>query len=64
MKRLTNVLAILGALGLLIGLMVRLVQSAEGGIRPAWLDPVFFWRGSVALLLLAITVILIQIRNK
>jgi hypothetical protein len=64
MKRLPNVLAILGALGLLIGLMVRLVQSAESGFRPAWLDPVFFWRGSVALLLLAITVILIQIRNK
>ena len=64
MKTLSNTLAILGALGLLIGLIVRLVQSVEGGIRPAWLDPIFFWRGSVALLLLAITVLLIQIRNK
>jgi hypothetical protein len=64
MKPLPNVLTILGALGLLIGLIVRLIQSVEGGIRPAWLDPIFFWRGSVALLLLAITVLLIQIRNK
>ena len=64
MKPLPNVLTILGALGLLIALIVRLIQSVEGGIRPAWLDPIFFWRGSVALLLLAITVLLIQIRNK
>jgi hypothetical protein len=54
---LPNVLIILAAAGLLIGLVVRLL----GGLPT---DPVFYWRGSMALLTLAISVLLIQIRNK
>jgi hypothetical protein len=57
MRVLPNVLVILAALGMLIGLVLRL----KGGL-PA--DPVFYWRGSIALLTIAITVLLIQIRNK
>jgi hypothetical protein len=57
MRVLTNVLVILAALGMLIGLVLRL----KGGLPT---DPVFFWRGSMALLTIAITVLLIQIRNK
>ncbi len=58
MRVLSNLLIILAALGLLIGLAVRLVKGSFLG------DPVFFWRGSMALLMLAIALLLIQIRNK
>lgn len=57
MRVLTNVLVILAALGMLIGLVLRLKDGL-----PA--DPVFYWRGSMALLTVAIAVLLIQIRNK
>jgi hypothetical protein len=57
MRVLTNILVILAALGILIGLVLRL----KGGLPT---DPVFFWRGSMALLTVAIAVLLIQIRNK
>ena len=58
MKMLANLLIILAALGLLIGLAVRLVKGGFLG------DPVFFWRGSMALLTMAIALVLVQIRNK
>ncbi len=58
MKWLSNVLVILAALGLLIGLGIRL---AKGGFLA---DQLFFWRGSLALLVLSIAITLIQIRNK
>lgn len=58
MRLLSNLLVILAALGLLIGLGIRLVKGGFLG------DPVFFWRGSMALLTMAITLVLIQIRNK
>jgi len=58
MKWLSNFLVILAAIGLLVGLGVRLVK---GGLLA---DQLFFWRGSVALLALSIAITLIQIRNK
>lgn len=58
MRMLSNFLIILAALGLLIGLAVRLVKGGFLG------DPVFFWRGSMALLTMAIALVLVQIRNK
>ncbi|MGD0922620.1 MAG: hypothetical protein ABSA70_12770 [Terriglobia bacterium] len=58
MRMLPNVLVILAAAGLVIGLVVRLL----GGLPTT--DPVFYWRGSMALLTVAIAVLLIQIRNK
>ncbi len=64
MKALANTLVILAALGLLTGLVVRLVKSSQGVLQPAWSDPVFFWRGAVALLLLAIAILAIQVRDK
>ncbi len=64
MKRLPSLLIILAAAGIVIGLVIRLVQSASGYVKPALLDPVFYWRGAVALLLFAIVIVLIQIRNR
>lgn len=58
MRMLANLLIILAGLGLLIGLVIRLTKGGFLG------DPVFFWRGSMAFLALAIAVLLIQIRNK
>jgi len=58
MKWLPNLLVILAALGILIGLGIRLVKGGFLG------DPVFFWRGSVALLALSMAISLIQIRDK
>ena len=60
MRRVPDVLVGLASAGILIGLGVRLVKSGSGFLG----DPVFFWRGSIALLALAIAVTLIQIRNK
>jgi len=58
MKWLPAVLVILAALGLAIGLGIRLVKSGFLG------EPVFYWRGAMGLMTLAITIVLIQIRNK
>jgi hypothetical protein len=58
MRMLANILIILAAVGLLIGLVIRLMKGAF-----LW-DQVFFWRGSMALLVLAIAIALSQIRDK
>jgi hypothetical protein len=58
MRWLPNFLVILATIGILLGLGVRLIK---GGFLS---DPVFFWRGSVALLAVSIAITLIQIRNK
>jgi hypothetical protein len=58
MRWLPNVLVILASIGILLGLAVRLIK---GGFLA---DPVFFWRGSVALLAVSIAITLIQIRDK
>jgi hypothetical protein len=58
MRSISNLLVVLAALGLLIGLGIRLVKGGFLG------DPVFYWRGSIAFLAFSIAVTLIQIRNK
>jgi hypothetical protein len=58
MRIVTNLLIILAALGLLIGLGIRLVKGGFLG------EPIFFWRGSMALLMMAVVLLLAQIRNK
>ncbi len=58
MRAFPNILIILAALGLLIGLAVRFVR---GGFLA---DPVFFWRGSMGLLGVAACILLTQIRNR
>lgn len=58
MRWLPNLLVILATIGILLGLAVRLIKGGFLG------DPVFFWRGSVALLAVSIAITLIQIRNK
>jgi hypothetical protein len=58
MRWLPSFLVVLAAIGLLLGLGIRLIR---GGFLA---DPVFFWRGSIALLVVSIAVTLIQIRNK
>lgn len=64
MKQIPRVLMIVAAVGIGIGLVVRLMQTASGLVRPAFLDPVFYWRGAMALLTIAIVMVLIQIRDK
>ena len=64
MRKLPGTLAIIAAIGICIGLIVRLVQTFAGVVRPAFLDPVFYWRGGMALLMFAVVILLIQIRNK
>lgn len=64
MKTLPQYLILLAAVGTAIGLGVRLVQSASGVTRPAFLDPVFYWRGAMVLLMFAVAILLLQIRNK
>ena len=64
MKQLPGVLLIVAAVTIGIGLVVRLVQTASGLVRPAFLDPVFYWRGAMALLTLAMVIVLIQIRDR
>ena len=58
MRWLPNSLVILATIGILLGLAVRLIKGGFLG------DPVFFWRGSLALLAISIAITLIQIRNK
>lgn len=60
MRRVPQVLVGLASAGILLGLGVRLVKGGTGFLG----DPVFFWRGSMALLAVAIAVTLIQIRDK
>ena len=64
MKRVPNILLILAAAGLAIGLVLRLTQATAPVVGPAYLVPIFYWHGSMALLAIAITVLLIQIRDK
>lgn len=58
MRWLPNLLVILATIGILLGLAIRLIK---GGFLA---DPVFFWRGAVAMLAVAMAITLIQIRNK
>ncbi len=58
MRWVPNFLVIIASIGILLGLGVRLIK---GGFLA---DPVFFWRGAIALLAMAIAITLIQIRNK
>jgi hypothetical protein len=62
-RSLPSFLMIVAAISLLIGLLVRVAQTAVGAVRPAFLDPVFYWRGGMALLTFAICILLLQIRN-
>jgi len=58
MRWVPNFLVIVATIGILLGLAVRVIK---GGFLA---DPVFFWRGALALLAIAMAVTLIQIRNK
>ena len=64
MRTLPNYLIALAAAGTVIGLAGRLVLGVSGVLRPAFLDPVFYWRGAIVLLMFAVAILLIQIRNK
>lgn len=64
MKKLPDILTLLGAAAIALGLLSRVVQSAQGVTWWPFLDPIFYWRGATALLLLAIAGVLIQIRDK
>jgi hypothetical protein len=58
MRWIPNTLVILATIGILLGLVVRLIK---GGF---FSDPVILWRGALALLAVSIAITLIQIRDK
>ncbi len=64
MRTLANILVVLAALGLSIGLVIRLVIEKGSILSNPAESPIFFWRGSMGLLTLAIAIVLIQIRDK
>lgn len=64
MKKVPDILLILAAVGLLIGLVLRLTHSTTSVDAPAYLVPMFYWHGAMAFLAIAITVLLTQIRDK
>ena len=64
MKALAKYLIAVAALGTLLGLAIRLVQSITGTMHSAFTDPVFYWRGAMVLLMFAVALTLIQIRDK
>jgi len=64
MRQLPGSLLILAAFSLGIGLVVRVIRVSAGTMSPALYDPDFFWRGAMALLLMAILIVLIQIRDR
>jgi hypothetical protein len=68
MRLVVNLFVVLGALCLFAGTIVALVGRAGmyrlvGGILPYW-NPETWWRGAVALLLLAITLLLLERRGR
>ena len=64
MKQLPNILLILAVVGIVIGLVLRLLHVTTPIDAPAYLVPTFYWHGAMALLGIAMTVVLIQIRDK
>ena len=60
MKNLINALLVLAVLAFLVGTLGRF---ATGGAILGQ-EPVVFWRGSIGLLAFAMTLILLQIRDK
>ena len=64
MKKVPDILLILAAVGLAIGLMLRFIQGTAPVVEPAYLVPIFYWHGAMAFLAIAITMLLIQIRDK
>ncbi len=64
MKKLPSVLLIVAALGLLVGLIIRIAVAVKAHALLTFVDPQFCWRGAMAFLALAIGIVLIQIRDK
>jgi hypothetical protein len=64
MKGLPNILLGLAGVALAIGLVVRIYQTVMGVVPLIILDPLFYWRGAMALIGLAMVIVLIQIRDK
>lgn len=60
MKALINALVVLAGLAFVVGTLGRFVTG--GAIMGQ--EPVVFWRGAVGLLAFAVTLILLQIRDK
>lgn len=60
MKQLVNVLVVLAAVAFLVGAFARFI--VDGPVLNH--EPVVYWRGAVGLLAFAMTLLLIQIRDK
>ena len=64
MKQLPGLLWVVAALSLVAGLVVRVFRTGPGGFTPVLSDPEFYWRLGIGLLLMAIVIVLIHIRDR
>jgi hypothetical protein len=64
MKKLPEILLIVAAVALAIGVVVRFIVGLRFAMIPrAYGDPIFYWHGAMAFIGIAIGILLIQIRN-
>ena len=54
MRGLVNALVVLAVVGFAVGLVLRVTAGDLVAARPALADPVFYWRGAIVLLALAV----------
>jgi hypothetical protein len=63
-RGLVNALVILAVLGFVVGLVLRMTAGDLVSQRPEFADPVFYWRGAIVLLGLAVLILLISPKKK
>ena len=63
-RGLVNALVVLAVVGFAVGLVLRVTAGDLVAARPALADPVFYWRGAIVLLALAVLILLISPRKR
>ena len=64
MRGLVNALVMLAVVGFVVGLVLRTTAGDLMSARPELADPVFYWRGAIVLLALALLILLISPKRK
>ena len=64
MRGLVNTLVVLAVVGFAVGLVLRATAGDLVSQRPQLADPVFYWRGAIVLLALALLILLISPKKK
>ena len=64
MRGLVNALVMLAVLGFVVGLVLRTTAGDLMSARPELADRVFYWRGAIVLLALALLILLISPKKK